>query len=160
MYTYIPDFLLLLVSAITCLYCLVLSRRLKKLQSLEDGLGGSIVELTEAIAKTSQVASQARQTTQDNISVLRNLLQEAQETTPQIEARIESLRYSRIAAKTAHAELDEIMRSQLKPELKNAKKASASLLQIVQEVTDFQRRNRNTATGPAHLSKTDRDKAA
>ncbi|PHS37779.1 MAG: hypothetical protein COA91_09470 [Robiginitomaculum sp.] len=160
MYTYIPDILLLLVSAITCLYCLVLSRRLKKLQSLEDGLGGSIVELTQAIAKTSEAARQARRTTQDNISVLQTLLHEAQEATPQIEARIESLRYSRIAAKTAHAELDEIMTSQIKPELKNARNASESLLEIVREVTDFQRRSKASKTGAVNLPKTRKDRAA
>ena len=160
MYTYIPDFLLLLVSAITCLYCLVLSRRLKRLQSLEGGLGGSIVQLTKAIAKTSEAAQQARRTTQDNISVLQNLLHEAQETTPQIEARIESLRYSRMAAKTAHAQLNEIMVSQIKPELRNAKKASASLLEIVREVSDFQRRNRDVGTRSKIHPKTSKEKAA
>ncbi len=146
MYTYIPDILLLLVSAITCLYCLVLSRRLKKLQSLEGGLGGSIVELTQALASTSEAAKQARLSTEENISVLRTLLHEAQETTPQIEARIESLRYARISAKAAQAELDDVLTSQLKPELQNARNASESLLEIVREVADFKRSTKNNNT--------------
>ncbi len=146
MYAYIPDILLVLISSITCLYCLILSRRLKKLQSLEGGLGGSIVELTQAISKTSEAASQARRATEENIAVLRNLLREAQDTTPQIEARIESLRYSRIAAQTAHAELEKILSLEIKPELQNARQTSQSLLQIVREVRGFQRRSKNKNT--------------
>jgi thioredoxin-related protein len=138
MFSYIPDILLILISSMACLYCLLLSRRLKKLQNLESGLGASILSLTDAIVQTTEAAQHARSSTEESVTVLRNLLLEAQNALPQVEARIESLRYSRIAAQTAHSELDKILNSEIKPELKNARQTSKSLLHIVKEVSDFQ----------------------
>ena len=147
MYAYIPDILLVLISSLACLYRMLLSRRLKKLQSLEGGLGASIVSLTQAITNTSEAAKQAREATEESVEILRDLLREAQDTLPLVEARIESLRYSRNAAKTAHAKLDDILTQELKPELQNAHNASKSLLQIVSEVAEF--RNLINTTMPA-----------
>ncbi len=140
MYEQISDIILILVSSSACLYCFMLSRRLKKLQNLDDGLGASILSLTEAITQTANTAKSARQATEENIQVLRKLLRDAEDTLPQVEARIESLSYSRKAAKMAHQELETILSSQIKPEINNAKQVSRSLLQIVTEIEDYRKR--------------------
>ncbi len=140
MYSYLPDILLILISSLSCLYCILLSRRLNKLQNLDDGLGASIVSLTQAITNTSDAAKYAREATEESVGVLRTLLREAQDTLPLVDAKIESLRHSRTAAKATHNELEKALSLKLKPELKNAHDASKALKQIVQLVTQFQQR--------------------
>lgn len=146
MFAYIPDILLILISSLACLYCFLLSRRLKKLQNLNTGLGASIVSLTEVIAETSTAAGQARKATQQSVELLQTLLNEAENSIPQVEARIESLRHSKNAAKAAHTELKTLLVSEIQPELKNARLASTALLKIVREVSDFQSRNNQANT--------------
>ncbi len=160
MLTFIPDIVLILTSGIACLYCVLLSRRLKKLQSLEGGLGASILSLTEAIAKTNEAAQHARRSTEDSVAVLQKLIHDAQETMPKIEARIESLRYSRIAATTAHAKLDKILDNEVKTGLQEARQTSQSLLQIVHEISDYQRRAKIEATPKPSAAKPPQGKAA
>lgn len=65
----IMDGLLLAASFFAALYCWVLSRRVRALQSLDSGLGGAIVTLTRQIelarATLEEAKSGARETRQD-----------------------------------------------------------------------------------------------
>lgn len=136
------DILLILISGFACFYCWSLSQRLKKLQSLDSGLGGSIVKLTKAIAQTNKAALEARQSTIDTVATLKELLRSAEDTLPQIEARLESLRNSQKAAQNKHDELDAILKQSVDPALKNAHATSQALLRIVSEVQDFERKSK------------------
>lgn len=53
-----------LISAVTCLpltvYCCVLSRRLRRLNNLETGLGGAIAVMTSEISRLEQAIRSAR----------------------------------------------------------------------------------------------------
>ena len=136
------DILLVVISGFACFYCWSLSRRLKKLQSLDSGLGGSIVKLTKAIAQTNKAALEARQSTIDTVATLKALLRSAEDTLPQIEARLESLRHSQRAAQNKHDELDAILKKSVDPALKNAHATSQALLRIVSEVQDYERKTK------------------
>jgi len=140
MYTFLPDILLIVICGVTCLYCWVLSRRLKKLQNLDSGLGASILSLTQAIAKTNTAALEARQSTQASVDTLNGLLCNADAAIPQIEARLESLYNARKAAESKSAELEKMIVAEIDPALQNARQSSLSLLQIVQEVKTFEQR--------------------
>lgn len=103
------DIALIFISGFAVFYCWLLSRRLKNLQNLETGLGGSIVSLTDAIKKTNQAAMEARASTVETVKTLKKLLREAEDTLPQVEAKLESLRNSQRGAKAASQSLLQIV---------------------------------------------------
>lgn len=135
---HIFDFILIFISASAVFYCWLLSRRLKGLQSLETGLGASIVELTQAITKTNQAALEARESTVNTVKTLKGLLRDVENTLPKVEAGLESLRRSQRTAQNKHDELDAIMKKSVNPALKNARTASQSLLLIVKKIKQFE----------------------
>lgn len=140
MYAFISDILLIVICGFTCLYCWILSRRLKKLQSLDSGLGASILSLTQAITKTNTAALEARKSTQISVETLQSLLGSVDIAIPKIEARIESLYNARKSAENKSAELEKIIVAEIDPALQSARQSSLSLLQIVQEVKSFEQR--------------------
>ncbi len=144
MYAYLPDILLIIICGFTCLYCWILSRRLKKLQCLDSGLGASILALTKAIAKTNEAALEARQSTQINVETLQKLLGSVDNAIPQIEARVESLYNARKSAEKKSAELENIISAEIDPALQNARQSSLSLLEIIKAVKVFERREKIT----------------
>jgi len=156
MYAFLPDIMLIVICGFTCLYCWVLSRRLKKLQSLDSGLGASILSLTQAVAKTNTAALEARRSTKINAEALQNLLDNVDIAIPQIEARIESLYNARKSAENKSAELEKILASEIDPALQSARQSSLSLLQIVREVKLLERRGNRVKPATA----TQRGKAA
>ena len=140
MYEFLPDIILILISVLTCLYCWLLSRRLKKLQSLEGGLGASILELTRTITETNKAALAAKRSTEASVETLESLLLQVDTAIPQIEARLESLKNARALAKDQAEQLETIVQTKIEPTLKNATCASRSLLQIVSAVKAVERR--------------------
>ena len=54
------DIALFLVSFAACLYCALLSRRLKALQNTKDGLGASIRAMSESVAAVSSARHEAK----------------------------------------------------------------------------------------------------
>ncbi len=71
------DIALFLVSFAACLYCALLSRRLKALQNTKDGLGATIRAMSESVAAVSS-ARQTAQAQSSEIAVrLTAILQEA-----------------------------------------------------------------------------------
>ncbi len=135
---HIFDIALIFISGFAVFYCWLLSRRLKNLQSLDTGLGASIVSLTDAIKKTNQAAMEARASTVETVKTLKDLLRDAEDALPQIEARLESLRYSQRNAQNKQDELNAILEKSVDPALQNAKATSQSLLQIVTEIKKFE----------------------
>jgi len=69
--SWVLDIILILISASACFYCALLSRRLKALNALDDGVGASIVSLTDAIGKTHEAAREAQNTTHETVRTLR-----------------------------------------------------------------------------------------
>ncbi len=132
------DIALIFISGFAVFYCWLLSRRLRRLQNLETGLGASIVSLTNAITKTNQAALEARQSTVETVQTLKGLLRSAEDTLPQIEARLESLRNSHRKAQNKQDELNSILEKTVDPALENARATSKSLLEIVSEVQKYE----------------------
>ncbi len=136
--SHIFDIVLIFISGFAVFYCWLLSRRLQRLQSLETGLGASIVSLTQAITKTNRAAVEARESTIETVETLKALLRSAEDTLPQVEARLESLRNSQRTAKNKQDELNAVLQNTVDPALENARITSKSLLQIVTEIKKYQ----------------------
>lgn len=56
----IPEFLLLALSAALSIYCFMLSRRLKRLNDLETGLGGAIAVMASEVDRLERTIHAAR----------------------------------------------------------------------------------------------------
>ena len=111
------DIAIILVSLAACVYCFVLSRRLKALQDTKDGLGGTITALTKSIAAMSSTTQETRAHAGEIAARLTQLLEDANTMC----ARIETLSRDTQAEHTksmekvraTHAELITTMRETL-----------------------------------------------
>lgn len=127
----VTDIALLLVSASACLYCFLLSRRLKALQNLKKGLGASIVSLSDAIAKTSVAAQEARLSASESADKLTKLLADIDKSVPVVDDLIESIsRSTRRAANETTRMQDEAVAT-VKPVLEDARHTASELAKIV-----------------------------
>ncbi len=57
----LTDIALLLISSAACIYCMVLSRRLRALQNTKNGLGATIIALTDSVSAISASTRDTRQ---------------------------------------------------------------------------------------------------
>ncbi len=90
------DIAIILISSVACLYCIVLSRRLKALQNTRNGLGATIKALSDSISAVSTTTDEARFHAGDLAARLARLIEEAKLSC----ARIED---TTIRLKDAHA---------------------------------------------------------
>jgi len=128
----ITDIVLLLVSGSACLYCWLLSKRLKALQDLKKGLGASIVSLSEAISKTSIAAQEAKLSASQSADKLSRLLSDIDKSVPLVDDLIESVHRStrRAANETTRMQDDAV--AAIKPLLEEAKKTASDLAGVIE----------------------------
>ncbi|NHK28477.1 hypothetical protein FF098_011220 [Parvularcula flava] len=128
----ILDIVLLLVSGSACLYCWLLSKRLKALQDLKKGLGASIVSLSEAISKTSIAAQEAKLSASQSADKLSRLLSDIDKSVPLVDDLIESVHRStrRAANETTRMQDDAV--AAIKPLLEEAKKTASDLAGVIE----------------------------
>ena len=111
------DIAIFLISTAACIYCIVLSRRLKALQNNKDGLGATIMAFSESVSAMSNVTKETRVQTGELAGRLAQLMEEAKATCTRIEdltSHVEDRR-TRAMEKVdrAQAELNTLMRSAL-----------------------------------------------
>lgn len=87
----VADALLLGGTLCACLYCFVLSRRLKKLSGFESGLGGAIAVLSTQVDDMQRVLKETEATAGEASSQLRDLVQEAEDAAGNLEVLLASL---------------------------------------------------------------------
>ena len=54
------DVAIILISSVACIYCIVLSRRLRALQNTRNGLGATIKALSDSISAVSATTDETR----------------------------------------------------------------------------------------------------
>lgn len=140
----LQDLTLILISGLACLYCGMLNRRLKKLQSLKTGVGASIVSLTDAITQTNKAAKDAQSTTLETVTTLRHLLAKAESAAPKIDALIAELANSTDAAMAQHERIGTQIEEELTTAVEKAQFTAASLLTAVSDVESYVERVKRT----------------
>ncbi|MFN7101269.1 MAG: hypothetical protein ACK4N1_01470 [Pseudorhizobium sp.] len=85
------DIAIFLVSFAACVYCFVLSKRLKALQNTKDGLGATITALSTSIAQMSSTTQDTRVRVESMATRLAHLIAEADKTCRKLEATIASV---------------------------------------------------------------------
>ena len=71
------DIAIILISSVACLYCIVLSRRLKALQNTRNGLGATIKALSDSISAVSATTDETRYHAGELAARLARLIEEA-----------------------------------------------------------------------------------
>lgn len=79
------DIAIILISSVACLYCIVLSRRLKALQNTRNGLGATIKALSDSISAVSATTDETRYHAGELAARLARLIEEAKLSCAQIE---------------------------------------------------------------------------
>ena len=121
----LTDIAIFLISFAACIYCIVLSRRLAKLQNTKDGLGATIVACSNSISSMSAAAKGTTSHARQLADELSSLLKEAELTCQQIEKSTTELDHKSKAAISnateARAQLNEHMQSVLEMNKKHIK---------------------------------------
>lgn len=111
------DIAIFLVSSAACIYCFVLSKRLKALQNTRDGLGATITALSNSIAQMSSTTQDTRVRVESMATRLAHLISEAEKTCKKLEETIASVDTAKAAAtdevQTAQMDLYVMMRTVL-----------------------------------------------
>ncbi|MDP1556266.1 MAG: hypothetical protein Q8S09_06675 [Hyphomonas sp.] len=111
------DIAIFLVSFAACVYCFVLSKRLKALQNTKDGLGATITALSTSIAQMSSTTQDTRVRVESMATRLAHLIAEAEKTCQKLEATIASVDTAKASATdevhTAQMDLYVMMRTVL-----------------------------------------------
>jgi len=92
------DIAIFLVSFAACVYCIVLSRRLKALQNTKDGLGATITALSTSISQMSSTTQDTRVRVESMATRLAHLISEAEKTCQKLEATIASVDTAKASA--------------------------------------------------------------
>lgn len=101
------DIAIFLVSSAACIYCFVLSKRLKALQNTRDGLGATITALSNSISQMSTTTQDTRVRVESMATRLAHLIAEAEKSSRKLEETIASIE----AAKASVA--DEVQNAQM-----------------------------------------------
>lgn len=79
------DIAIILISSVACIYCIVLSRRLRALQNTRNGLGATIKALSDSISAVSATTDETRFHAGELAVRLARLIEEAKQASERVE---------------------------------------------------------------------------
>lgn len=79
------DIAIILISAVACIYCMVLSRRLRALQNTRNGLGATIKALNDSISAVSATTDETRYHAGELATRLAHLIDDAKVACERVE---------------------------------------------------------------------------
>lgn len=85
------DIAIILISAVACIYCMVLSRRLRALQNTRNGLGATIKALSDSISAVSATTDETRYHASELASRLARLIEDARLACDRVERLTETM---------------------------------------------------------------------
>ncbi|HPF24598.1 MAG: hypothetical protein R3C08_14225 [Hyphomonas sp.] len=133
------DIVIILVSFAACVYCFVLSRRLKALQDTKDGLGATIMAMTKSVAAMSSSTKETRSHVGEMAARLATQLEDARQTCIRLEelkASLEATQKDSVdQVHAAQAELSTMMRIML-DQSKTRIMEMNRVMQQLREMTD------------------------
>lgn len=113
----LTDIAIFLVSSAACIYCILLSRRLRALQDTKDGLGATITALSSSVSAMSAATHDTRTRVESMATRLALLIAEGEKMCSRLESTIMTMEATQTgAANQVHAaqtELNVMMRDVL-----------------------------------------------
>ncbi len=146
------DIAIFLVSFAACIYCFVLSKRLKALQNTKDGLGATITALSTSIAQMSSTTQDTRVRVESMATRLAHLIAEAEATCKKLEETIASVDLAKASATdevhTAQMDLFVMMRTVL-DQSKERVAEMTGLMRQMRTMSDEAAASLSASSGPA-----------
>ena len=133
------NMLLAALCAASCVYCALLSGRLKRLNDMKSGVGASILSLTKAIEQTHLAARRSKTDVQDALADLQSLIDDAEAAIGRLEAKKMELSSTMAKAERTSDMLEDVVHKQAPMAIRKTLKTTESLLKVV---TDISRMNR------------------
>lgn len=90
------DIAIILISSVACVYCMVLSRRLRALQNTRNGLGATIRALSDSISAVSATTDETRYHAGELATRLAHQIEEAKTACDRIERLIENMERTQV----------------------------------------------------------------
>lgn len=90
------DIAIILISAVACIYCMVLSRRLRALQNTRNGLGATIKALSDTISAVSSTTDETRYHAGELATRLAHLIEEARTACDRVEQLTSDLKQTEV----------------------------------------------------------------
>lgn len=87
----ISDVVLLAAAIFACVYCIVLSKRLKKFSNLESGVGGAVTILSVRVEELTKILEAAQLSAESSAKTLSELVAKAEQSSRKIELQTASL---------------------------------------------------------------------
>ncbi len=85
------DIAIILISSVACIYCMVLSRRLRALQNTRNGLGATIKALNDSISAVSATTDETRYHAGELATRLAHLIEDAKVACDRVERKTREL---------------------------------------------------------------------
>lgn len=146
------DIAIFLVSFAACVYCFVLSKRLKALQNTKDGLGATITALSTSIAQMTSTTQDTRVRVESMATRLAHLISEAEATCRKLEETIASVDLAKANATdevhTAQMDLFVMMRTVL-DQSKERVAEMTGLMRQMRTMSDEAAASLSQSAGPA-----------
>jgi len=146
------DIAIFLVSFAACIYCFVLSKRLKALQNTKDGLGATITALSTSIAQMSSTTQDTRVRVESMATRLAHLIAEAEATCKKLDETIASVDLAKASATdevhTAQMDLFVMMRTVL-DQSKERVAEMTGLMRQMRTMSDEAAASVSASSGPA-----------
>ncbi|MEM9043661.1 MAG: hypothetical protein AAGC81_03120 [Pseudomonadota bacterium] len=100
----IADGLLVLAALVASLYCWVLSRRLRRLTQLDQGLGAAISSLSEQVEEMQTALAQSKESIEARTTLLASLTKEADQSISRLDSVIKTAAVTQVPAATPPAQ--------------------------------------------------------
>lgn len=128
------DIALFLVSFAACVYCIILSRRLKTLQDTRDGLGATIMAMNKSVAAVSSATRETRVQAGELTDRLAQVMREADKSCQRLSALQASVEASEgNLGRKADAVKSEVA-SEMKLLLQRSREEMREMKQLLQEL--------------------------
>jgi uncharacterized protein YoxC len=128
------DIALFLVSFAACVYCIILSRRLKTLQDTRDGLGATIMAMNKSVAAVSSATRETRVQAGELTDRLAQMMTEADKSCQRLSALQASVEASEgNLGRKADAVKSEVT-SEMKLILQRSREEMREMKQLLQEL--------------------------
>ena len=112
---WVADILMGLGALGATLYCMVLSRRLKRFNQLENGMGGAIAVLSAQVDDMTKALNRAQAAATSSVEQLRNLTERAEQGAQRLEMLMATPPASPAPAPEAELPRQRVMRRRLRP---------------------------------------------
>jgi predicted DsbA family dithiol-disulfide isomerase len=128
------DVAVFLVSCAACVYCFILSRRLRRLQNTKDGVGATITALSQSIAAMSATTQDSRTRVGELATRLSQLIVEADAASRRLEAAIADIDASEVSAAEAVRTMQTETHTLMRNVLENSKARVAEMLSLMHQI--------------------------